>query len=245
MQDSTYDSTMSSDRETDTEIELELCNFYIRILKSMWNLHHPKFQDIHKPLSNIRRINYLMSNPEQIVCDIVSFEKTTDRLAYIYAYCFIHSTVMYNQFSKMLNSNPEMKEKIISMTQLRLCILGRGPGFEVVSLCKIINDLRKQRDEDCRLLSLNITIIDVCDAWKNDAELIIAEAQKEICDSSNIKIHLKFLSSDLMSDFSKDVKKNLKKAHIVTLFKFLSDINDSLYSASEIHEMIEVSIFFF
>lgn len=245
MKDSTYDSTMYSDEDMDSEIELEMCNFFIRILESMWNLHHPKFQDIHKSLSNIRKTNYLMSNPEQIVCDIVSFKKATDRLVYIFAYCFIHSTVMHNQFSKMSNSNLEMKEKIISMAHLRLCILGGGPGFEVVSICKIINDLRKQRDEDCRPLSLNITIIDVCDAWKNDAELIIAEAQKEICDSSNIKIYFKFLTSDLLNDFSKDVKKNLKKAHIVTMFKFLSDINDSLYSASEIHEMIQVSIFFF
>lgn len=245
MQDSTYDSTMDSEEETDSEIELEICNFYIRILKSMWNLHHPKFQDIQKSLSNIRRINYLMSNPEQIVCDIVSFNKTLDRLAYLFAYCFIHSTVMCNEFSKMLNSNPEMKEKIIDMTHLRLCILGGGPGFEVVSICKIISIIRKQTDEDCRLLSLNVTIIDVCDAWKKDAELIIAAAQKEICDSSNIKIYFNFLTSDLMSDYSKDVKKSLKKAHIVTMFKFLSDINDSLYSASEIHEMIQVSIFFF
>lgn len=95
------------------------------------------------------------------------------------------------------------------------------------------------------LFFLNITIIDVCEAWKNDAEFIIAAVQNEMCSSSNIKIDFQFLTTDLMSGISKGVKKALKNAHIVTMFKFLSDINDSLYSKSEIDQMIKVSIFFF
>lgn len=126
------------------------------------------------------------------------------------------------------------------MTKLRLCLLGGGPGFEAVSICKILNILRTQSGDKCRPLSLNITIIDVCKGWEKDAELIMSSAQKEIS-YSDINIDFEFIAADLTSDFSEDVTKALKKAHIVTLFKFLSDVNDSCYPESEVHHMIHVS----
>lgn len=147
MQASTGDSTMDSGRKIESKIEHEICNFYISVLKGTFNLHYQNFQDIRKSLSNIRRTIHQILNPEGILRDIVSFNKITDRLAYIFAYSFIHSAVMYDHFSSLLDCNPEMKEKIISMRKLRLCILGGGPGFGAVSICKIISILRKESDE--------------------------------------------------------------------------------------------------
>lgn len=219
----------------DPETELEICNFYIKIIKDLFEMYHPPFEIVRNSLINIRSYK----NPEVEVHDIVSFDDKADRLAYIFAYCFIHSVVMFDRFSNMLKSNPSMAEKIASMTKLRLCLLGGGPGFEAVSICKILQILRTQSSDKCRSLSLNVTIIDVCKGWEKDAELIISSAQKEI--ASDIKIDFEFIAADLTGDFPDEVTKALKKAHIVTMLKFLSDVNDSCYAEREVHGMIHVS----
>lgn len=238
MQNPSLESTKDCNRvPNDPETELEICNIYINIIKDLFEMYHPPFEIIRNSLLNIRSYK----NPEVEVHDIVSFDDKADRFAYIFAYCFIHSIVMFDRFSNMLKSNPTMAEKITSMTKLRLCLLGGGPGFEAVSLCKILNILRRQSGDKCRNLSLNITIIDVCKGWEKDAELIMASAQKQISSSSDVNIDFEFITADLTSDFSEDVTKALKKAHIVTMFKFLSDVNDSCYAAREVHCMIHVS----
>ena len=225
----------------DPEAEFEICNFYIKVIKSIFELYHPALEDIRNSLSNIRSYK----NPEVEVHDTVSFDEEIDRFAYIYAYSFIHSVVMFDRFSNMLKSNPTMLNKIVSMTKLRMCLLGGGAGFEVVSICKVLSILRRQSGLTCRPLLVNITIIDVCNEWEKDAGLIISSAQREICSSSNMEIDFQFIAADLTADFGKDVKSALKKSHIVTMCKFLTDVNDSSYSKSEIHQMIEVSIFFY
>lgn len=242
MQNPSLDSTKDCSRVPNVpDNELEMCNFYIKIIKDLFEIYHPPFETIRNSLLNIRSYK----NPEVEVHDIVSFDDKTDRFAYNFAYCFIHSIVMYDRFSNMLKSNPTMSEKISSMTKLRLCLLGGGPGFEAVSICKFLTVLRRQSSDKCRPLSLNITIIDVCKGWRKDAELITSSLQKEIASSSDINIDFEFIAADLTGDFPEDVTKALKKSHIVTMFKFLSDVNDSCYSEREIHSMIHVSILLF
>lgn len=219
----------------DPETELEICNYYIKIIQDLFEMYHPPFEIIRNSLLNIRSYK----NPEVEVHDIVSFDDKADRLAYIFAYCFIHSVVMFDRFSNMLKSNPSMAEKLASMTKFRVCLLGGGPGFEAVSISKILHILRRQRSDKCRPLSLNVTIIDVCKGWEKDAELIILSTQKEI--ARDINLDFEFIAADLTGDFSEDVTKALKKAHIITMFKFLSDVNDSCYAEREVQCMIHVS----
>lgn len=241
MQNSSIHAKKNCVQEISAEIELEICNFYTKIIDDMCKLHSINYQDIRASLLTIKKATY--KNTESGKRHSVSFDHESDRLAYVFTYSFIHSTVMYGHFFNLLKFNSTMKEKISSMKELRLCILGGGPGFEAISLCKIIGDLRKQRDENCRPLLLKVTVIDVCEAWKNDAEYIIAAAQREIC-STNIKIDFQFMKTDLTSKISGGVKKALKNAHIITMFKFLSDIDETLHPSSEINQMIQVSSYF-
>lgn len=219
-----------------TETELEICGFYGKILKEMLLENcEVKFSELRKSLLNIRSYK----NPEVDEHDIVSYDEKADRLAYIFAYSVLHTVVMHDRFHSMLKVNPTISEKIILMSKVRLCILGGGPGFEAVALCKLFSSLRERKSSVKQSrLRVYITLVDLCKGWKDDAEMIATSAQEHLCSSGNVEVDFNFLEADLTMGISEDVNEALKKAHIVTMFKCLSDINDSSYSESEIPKMI-------
>lgn len=219
------------------EIESEFCHFYERILIELRRRYRVRFVDLKKAVGTIRSYKY----PDAEELDIVSFDEDANRLAYIFAYSVIDSVVMFYHLSNMLTVNPTMLEKIVSMTKLSLSILGGGSGFEAVAVSKYLSDILEKKHDQKIPLQVTVTIVDKYNAWEKDANLIIETAQQSLCSSRKVDIQLRFIKSDLTREISEDVKKALEKSHIVTMFKFLSDVNDAPYSKIKIPRLVRVS----
>lgn len=222
------------------EAESAICVFYADVLKTLFKTSGRHFFLFRSTLGKIRSYN----NRELSEHKAVSFDEVCDRFAYIFAYGAIHSVIMYDRFSNMLKFNQTMLKKITTMKIIRLCFLGGGPALEAISMCKLLNDIiRILSNGEHETLNVYVTIVDMCPEWKEEGEYIINAAQNNLCDPNNVKIHFSFVEADLTEDFSEDLRKVIKKAHIVTMFKFLSDVNNASYSKREIPDMIHVSIF--
>ncbi|GIY09702.1 uncharacterized protein CDAR_266801 [Caerostris darwini] len=207
---------MHSEQPKYIAMSLELCELYHQAVCELIGygcinyirqyLYH--LRSVANRWCQFKKDSYISS---QLKCNTLYY-----RIAYIYRNSTCLSSAVAHYFGIVLSQHTNIVKKLLQNKEIRICSVGGGSTSDVVGLIKVLESIFNVTG------NVHVSIIDADKKWQN----VCIKVLKGLRGFRNSICKIDFIEADLTEGFNDEVKHAIENAHIVSLVKFVSELEN-------------------